>query len=388
MTHFAHLAAAHHAGYETHRLGDLLQYEQPGKYLVSSTAYDDSYATPVLTAGQTFVLGRTPETHGIYQASESAPVLIFDDFTTAFQWVDFPFKAKSSAMKILTLAPGAPTSLRYLWHVMHTLRYKPRDHSRQWIATFSNLEVALPTREVQSAIVGALDGWGSALDRLNQALEGEVLAQTRLRGELRRRLLVGNKGTSTRVLLRDIASFTNAKAHEKLVSPDGTIALMTARFVSRGEANRFVHPKDVLTPAFEGDVALVMSDLPNGRALAKTFYVDASDRYAANQRVCLLRPLDDQVLSARFLCHVMDRNPQLLAYNNGIDQTHLKKDAILDVSLALPTLKEQDSLVASLDRLDHSHGVLCERLVREIELRRSQLDTYRAKLLTFEEKVA
>ena len=75
-------------------IGTSVNYEQPTKYIVNSTKYDDTYKTPVLTAGQTFVLGYTDETQGIYPASKENPVIIFDDFTGAFKWVDFPFKVK------------------------------------------------------------------------------------------------------------------------------------------------------------------------------------------------------------------------------------------------------------------------------------------------------
>lgn len=78
-----------------------MNYEQPTKYIVSNTDYSDEYQTPVLTAGQTFVLGYTNETEDIYEASKEKPVII-DDFTGAIKWVDFPFKVKSSAMKMLT----------------------------------------------------------------------------------------------------------------------------------------------------------------------------------------------------------------------------------------------------------------------------------------------
>ena len=82
-------------------LGDVAEYEQPTKYLVKTKNYSDEFKTPVLTAGKTFILGYTDETKGIYKASET-PVIIFDDFTTANKWVDFDFKAKSSAMKMIT----------------------------------------------------------------------------------------------------------------------------------------------------------------------------------------------------------------------------------------------------------------------------------------------
>ena len=99
-------------GVEFVKLGELTTYEQPAKYIVNSTNYKDSYATPVLTAGQTFILGYTDETTGIYPASPDNPVIIFDDFTGAFKWVDFPFKVKSSAMKMIK-ADESITFLRY-----------------------------------------------------------------------------------------------------------------------------------------------------------------------------------------------------------------------------------------------------------------------------------
>ena len=88
-------------GVEWKSLGSVTDYEQPTKYLVKSKLYDDNFVTPVLTAGKTFILGYTNEIDGIYKASEH-PVIIFDDFTTANKWVDFDFKAKSSAMKMIT----------------------------------------------------------------------------------------------------------------------------------------------------------------------------------------------------------------------------------------------------------------------------------------------
>ena len=88
-------------GVEYKPLGEVLSYEQPPKYIVGSTDYKDEYVTPVLTAGRTFILGYTNEQNGIYKASKENPVIIFDDFTTSFHWVEFDFKVKSSAMKML-----------------------------------------------------------------------------------------------------------------------------------------------------------------------------------------------------------------------------------------------------------------------------------------------
>ncbi|MCY4250491.1 MAG: hypothetical protein OXC82_08690, partial [Rhodobacteraceae bacterium] len=96
-------------------LGDVSKYEQPTKYLVKSQVYDEEFETPVLTAGKTFILGYTDEVNGIYKASLN-PVIIFDDFTTANKWVDFDFKAKSSAMKMITSSDETKVSLKYIYY--------------------------------------------------------------------------------------------------------------------------------------------------------------------------------------------------------------------------------------------------------------------------------
>ncbi len=156
-------------------LDSVLVYEQPTKYLVSSTAYEDSFPTPVLTAGQTFILGYTNESSGIYNASPDGPVIIFDDFTTAFKWVDFPFKAKSSAMKMLTLKPGASASLRFIYFAMLCIDFMPQEHSRHWISRYSKFTVPLPPVPVQEEVVRSLN--------LFTSLEAELRAELDARRE-------------------------------------------------------------------------------------------------------------------------------------------------------------------------------------------------------------
>lgn len=113
-------------------LGQLLDYKQPTPYLVKSTDYSDDFTTPVLTAGKTFILGYTNETDGIYDSG--SPVIIFDDFTTACKFVDFPFKAKSSAMKILTAKPNV--NINYVFEAMQMLNFIIGGHQRHWISIF------------------------------------------------------------------------------------------------------------------------------------------------------------------------------------------------------------------------------------------------------------
>lgn len=371
-------------------LGELLDYAQPGKYLVSTTAYDDSYPTPVLTAGKTFILGYTNEEDGIYPASSERPVVIFDDFTTASKWVDFPFKAKSSAMKMLTPKPGVTFDFRFVYFAMQTITYRPQDHARHWIGTYSAFRIPVPPIEVQQEIVQLLDSYA--------ALETELQSTLALEAETRRVQLAHYRSAVLGLEqlssddadpLAEVVDFVNGKPHERLVSPDGTVALLTARFISTaGKSARWVHPEDVLTPARSGDIAMVMSDLPNGRALARCFYVEEDGLYAANQRVCLLRVRDASAMNARYLYHFLDRNPQLLAFDNGQDQTHLKKGQILGIHVPAVSVDDQLLAVSTLDRLDAGTRELIAALQVEQDARHKQYEHYRHQLLTFEEATA
>jgi type I restriction enzyme, S subunit len=151
--------------WQPRRLGDLLAYEQPGPYLVSSTDYTDT-GTPVLTAGKTFLLGHTTEQHGIFR---NLPVIIFDDFTTASKFVDFPFKAKSSAMKMLSARPGV--NLRYVFERMQLIDFVAVDHKRRWIAEFSKIELLVPEKGEQDRISAVLEDAASQIAVLEQRLE-------------------------------------------------------------------------------------------------------------------------------------------------------------------------------------------------------------------------
>lgn len=150
------------------RLEDVLKYEQPTKYIVKSENYSDSYSMPVLTAGKSFVLGYTDETDGICRASEN-PVIIFDDFTADCKYVDFDFKVKSSAMKILHKT-NRETNLRYYFYAMQAIDYKPFSHKRVWISEYSKFEIENRTVEEQNRIVRDLEAVVKAIDNANQRL--------------------------------------------------------------------------------------------------------------------------------------------------------------------------------------------------------------------------
>lgn len=154
--------------WKTVELGEIFNYIQPTAYLVKTTDYDDSYKTPVLTAGKTFILGYTNETEGVFT---KVPVVIFDDFTTATKYVDFPFKVKSSAMKILTIKDGL--SIVFAYEAMQLIKFTVGGHERHWISKYSCLTIDIPDIEEQAAIAEVLSAADREINLLRQDIEQE-----------------------------------------------------------------------------------------------------------------------------------------------------------------------------------------------------------------------
>ena len=139
--------------WEQRKLGDIFKYEQPQAYIVESTEYDDRFQIPVLTAGQSFVLGYTDEKFGIKNANPRTPVVIFDDFTTSSHYVDFPFKIKSSAMKLLSLV-NEKDDIHCAYNVLQNIGYEPVSHERHWISTFAKFNVYMPQNSAEQKCIG------------------------------------------------------------------------------------------------------------------------------------------------------------------------------------------------------------------------------------------
>ena len=153
-------------GWAACRLEDIVDYEQPQDYIVQSTDYNAHYKTPVLTAGKSFILGYTNEKNGI---CSNLPVIIFDDFTTDSRYVDFPFKVKSSAMKILHVKEDV--NIQYVCHFMSVTRLIGDTHKRYWISEYSKLVIPLPPLNEQKRIVARIEELFAVLDGIKESLE-------------------------------------------------------------------------------------------------------------------------------------------------------------------------------------------------------------------------
>ena len=152
--------------WETIMLGDILSYEQPKDYIVKSEEYNNKYKYPVLTAGKTFILGYTNEEFGIYN---KLPVIIFDDFTTDAQYVDFPFKVKSSAIKILK---SKYYNTKLIYELIKNIKFNARTHKRYYISEYQYLKIKIPKSiKEQEKIGGYLSLLDEEIDNLKKQKE-------------------------------------------------------------------------------------------------------------------------------------------------------------------------------------------------------------------------
>jgi type I restriction enzyme S subunit len=174
--------------------------------------------------------------------------------------------------------------------------------------------------------------------------------------------------------LNSFCGFQSGKAHEPFIEPDGDYVCVNARFISTDGATE-KRCTENLCPAIPGDILMVMSDLPNGRALARTFLVDDRDAYAVNQRVCRIRL---EAGEARYFSYQLNRHPQLMRYDDGNEQTHLPNVAFKQLLLLKPPIAEQ---IAIADFVDSQRAKL-EAMFSKVTLSIAALQEYRAALIT------
>ena len=151
-------------------------------------------------------------------------------------------------------------------------------------------------------------------------------------------------------LLSDIVTFENGKGHESIVDENGKYILVNSKFIST-EGKVIKKCSEQLCPLKENDIVMVMSDLPNGKALSKCFYINENNKYSLNQRICLLRANEN--IDSKYLFYKINRNPYYLKFDDGVNQTNLKKNDILNLVVNLPSLsyqKKYSKIMTSFDK--------------------------------------
>ncbi|GAA7793585.1 restriction endonuclease subunit S [Helicobacter pylori] len=378
-------------GVEFRKLGEVLEYDQPNKYCVTSKEFDKSYPTPVLTAGKTFILGYTNEKDNIYQASKSSPVIIFDDFTTATQWVDFPFKVKSSAMKILL--PKNPTiNIRFIFFYMQTIPYNiSGEHTRQWISRYSQITIPIPPLEIQQEIVKILD----AFTELNTELNTELKARKK-QYEYYQNMLLDFKDANQNH--KDAKIKTYPKRLKTLLQ---TLAPKGVEFRKLGEVCEIIRGKRVTKkeildkgkyPVVSGGIGF-MGYLDEYNREENTITIAQygtagfvnwqNQKFWAND-VCF-SVIPKETLINRYLYYVLT-NMQNYLYsisNRSAIPYSISSNNIMQITIPIPPLEIQQEIVKILDQFLALTTDLLAGIPAEIEARKKQYEYYREKLLTF-----
>lgn len=351
-------------GVEYGELGDLVDYEQPSKYIVKDSEYSDEYKTPVLTAGQTFILGYTNEDENIFKADEKSPVIIFDDFTTSLHWVDFAFKVKSSAMKIL-LPKNKEADFRYIYYAMKCINFVPQTHARHWISKYSKFRIPLPPLDIQKEIAKILNEF----TELEAELEAELESRKKQYEYYRDRLLVFENGVErkfleecadinrgVRVVKTQLDDTKNYPVYQNSLTPLG--------YYDRSNYN--ANTTFIISAGAAGDVGYSYEDF-----------------WAADDCLCL--ECYDLVLSRYLYHYLLSQQYYLYSRVRKASIPRLSRRVVEKLQIPIPPLSEQKRIVSILDKFDSLVNDISIGLPAELKARRKQYEYYRNKLLTFKE---
>lgn len=160
---------------------------------------------------------------------------------------------------------------------------------------------------------------------------------------------VNDKNWNTTKLGNSI-SFNNGKAHEQIVDENGEYILVTSRAIASNFKD-VRRTNELLSPLRKDDIVMVMSDVPNGRALAKCQLIKDNNKYTLNQRIC---SFDNYNYNPVFLLFLLSRHPYFLSFNDGNGQTNLRKNDILDCELIDPPIELQEQFADFVSQVDKS----------------------------------
>ena len=206
------------------------------------------------------------------------------------------------------------------------------------------INVNIPSLTEQTKIANTLELLDKKIELQTKKIEDLKLFKKGLFNTIK------NLNCDSEYLLSDIVTFENGKGHESIVDENGKYILVNSKFIST-EGKVIKKCSEQLCPLKENDIVMVMSDLPNGKALSKCFYINENNKYSLNQRICLLRANEN--IDSKYLFYKINRNPYYLKFDDGVNQTNLKKNDILNLVVNLPSLsyqKKYSKIMTSFDK--------------------------------------
>lgn len=332
----------------TVKVGDCLEYEQPTKYIVESTDYDDNYAIPVLTANKSFILGYTNEEFGIYNKGD---VIIFDDFTCDCKYVDFKFKVKSGAMKLLTPKDGI--DLKFMYYMLKTLNVDTTAHKRYYIQDVAEREIEIPksiTEQKRIAkVLTEYDNMVASQEQLISIIQRERVYASSFSDN--------HQSTKWRtVKIKDIIKISSGSFVKKdLQVDDGEYPVYNGGISNTGYYTAFnvQGPKVILSSrgASAGYVNLVKTD------------------FWAGNSCYVMNILNDEEVDIEYLYYIMKCNESKLSeqkVQGAIPAVNMSQ--VYELEIDLPDIKEQKriaSILKDYDKMLNSQEKLIELIQRE-----------------------
>lgn len=368
-----------------YELGELLSYKQPTDYIVKSTDYDYSYNTPVLTAGKSFIIGYTNEETGIFS---NLPVIIFDDFTTSSQYVDFPFKVKSSAMKILS-CNNKIADLKYLFYKMQTIQFDSSNHKRYWISEYSKIKLELPTLAEQQRIVNRIESMFAKLDEAKEKAQNVVDGFETRQAAILHKAFTGELTAKWRKENGVSDDSWVEKRLEECTSAIGDGLHGTPKFNSEGQyffinggnlsSEDIIFTSDTkkVDEAEYNKYKVLLNDTTvflsiNGSTLGKRTAFYKNEPVILGKSACYINV--SEILNKNFLRYYFN-SPYFQKYTKekqtGSAIPNLGLKAIRDFSINLPTLPEQVEIVRILDIIiekENKANQAAETVLEQIDL--------------------
>lgn len=352
------------------KLEEFISYEQPSKYIVDSDQYDDSFEIPVLTAGKSFILGYTDETNNIF---DNLPVIIFDDFTTSVQFVDFPFKVKSSAMKLIKNTEQA--DIKYCYYLLKFLQHTPENHKRQWLSATSQNIVELPTIEKQKSIVRKLDKILEVIDNQNKQLK--LLDEA-----IKARFVEMFGDEKKQIIMRDVCSIITDGTHQP---PDFKNIGIPFIFVSNIAGDKLTYNVEKYIDQDTYDELIKRTPIEVGDVLLSTVgsyghaaVVKENKKFLFQRHIAYLKPKSELINSDYLHGAILSPNvqEQIERAIKGIAQKTLNLSEVKKLVIPLPSMEKQNRFASFVQEVDKSRSRIQKSLEASQELFDSLMQEY------------
>lgn len=336
------------------KIKDLLDFEQPTKYIVESSSYTPTGKTAVLTANKSFVLGYTNETEGVYT---NTPAIIFDDFTTDSKYVDFSFKVKSSAIKILT-SRDENIDLKFVYEIMKSFTFPIANHKRHYISQYQELDIVIPSIKEQEEIADILSAVDNNITKINEIINATKKLKTSLTQKIFSEYI--NEKTERWVRLGDVcvtsSGGTPLKSKREYYE-NGTIPWLTSGEVRQGHVS--TSKQFITKKALEDSSAKIF---PRNTILIAMYGATAGQvglldfESSTNQAICGVLP-NDKFYPEFLYQFLLTITKNFVNQATGAAQPNISQTVIRDTLIPVPDLEKQHKIAEIISSIDNKISI-------------------------------